>query len=74
MISKNPLRFVLRSYLMAFDLFFLQTYKKDDSDGLLFDVHFWIGKYSTQASVLSTFHVNFYYDSFTHNSNGNLCH
>uniref|UniRef100_K1PKS0 Severin n=1 Tax=Magallana gigas TaxID=29159 RepID=K1PKS0_MAGGI len=25
-----------------------QTYKKEDSDALLYDVHFWIGKYSTQ--------------------------
>lgn len=26
----------------------LNTYKKEDSDALLYDVHFWIGKYSTQ--------------------------
>lgn len=26
----------------------LNTYKKPDSDELLYDVHFWIGKYSTQ--------------------------
>lgn len=26
----------------------LNTYKDDDSDALLYDVHFWIGKYSTQ--------------------------
>jgi len=26
----------------------LNTYKEEDSDALLYDVHFWIGKYSTQ--------------------------
>jgi len=26
----------------------LNTYKQEDSDALLYDVHFWIGKYSTQ--------------------------
>ena len=26
----------------------LNTYKEEDSDALKFDVHFWIGKYSTQ--------------------------
>jgi len=26
-----------------------QTYKEDDSEALKYDVHFWIGKYSTQV-------------------------
>lgn len=32
-----------------------QTYKDEGSEALLYDVHFWIGKYSTQVGV--TFNV-----------------
>ena len=28
-----------------------QTYKEPDTDELKYDVHFWIGKYSTQVST-----------------------
>ena len=31
---------------------FFQTYKCDDSEALEYDVHFWIGKYSTQVRKL----------------------
>ena len=29
----------------------LNTYKEENSDALLYDLHFWIGKHSTQVSV-----------------------
>ena len=37
----------------------LNTYKETDSEALLYDLHFWIGKNSTQVVILS------YYSSIT---------
>lgn len=39
-----------------------QTYKDEGSEALLYDVHFWIGKYSTQVGVT----VNVIRSYFTH--------
>ena len=37
----------LKVYSFAFNKF--QTYKEPETDELKYDVHFWIGKYSTQV-------------------------
>ncbi|XP_061179120.1 gelsolin-like protein 2 [Saccostrea echinata] len=42
----------------------LNTYKKEDSDALLYDVHFWIGKYSTQDEYATAAYKTVELDTF----------
>ncbi|XP_048740738.1 gelsolin-like protein 2 [Ostrea edulis] len=42
----------------------LNTYQKPDSDALLYDVHFWIGKYSTQDEYATAAYKTVELDTF----------